>query len=132
MDLDYLKIIVTVVLAVIGWITSSYITSKRDRKNKRRAIVTDKMMDAYKVLTHEINERELTNERVEALENLISDLQLIGSPEIVALTKKLAIDAVSNDQFPLDDLINEIRRELRKELDLNSIQGNVLWFRKNK
>jgi hypothetical protein len=45
------------------------------------------------------------------------------------LAKKLASDITEKDIFYIDDLLNDLRDELRKELDLSPVKGNVKWLR---
>jgi hypothetical protein len=114
MDLDYFKILVTVVLAVIGWLIAHYFTSKRDVTTKRREISINHLVKAYRVLTNEISHRKPNENSILVLENILSDIQLFGSLEQVELAKKLADDVDAGDSFELDPLINSLRNELRK------------------
>jgi len=89
MDPDYLKILVAVVSAAIGWIVAHLFTTKRDRQNKKREVTTTHLIEAYRVLTHEINHRTLDEPRKRKLENLLDDVQLFGSLEQIKLAQKL-------------------------------------------
>ncbi len=131
-DLEYLKILITIVLALIGYIATHYFNSRRDIELKQREIITGHLINAYRILTTEITRRELTMERNLKLENIISELQLFGSEREVELTKKLAEDIKKGGDFYMDDLINELRDNLRKELNLQSAYGNVVWLRYEK
>lgn len=131
MELSYLKIFITIVLTVIGWIIGHYFTSKRSANNKRRDLSTEFLIEAYRVLTTEIAHREETLERATKIENLVADIQLFGSPEQIDLAKKMADDVASGEKFELDPLINSLRKSLRQELSLASIDGNVRWLRFN-
>ncbi len=131
MDLDYLKISVTITLAVIGWLIAHYFTSKRDVTNKRREISIEHLVKAYRVLINDISHREPNENRILALENILSDIQLFGSSEQVELAKKLADDVDAGGDFELDPLINSLRIDLRKQLELKPIEGNVKWLRFN-
>ncbi len=127
--MEYLKIIVAITVAVIGWIIAHYFTSKRDKKNKQNELVIDQLIEAYKVLTNEINNRELTYERKLKLEEIVANLQLLGSKKQIELVKQMTESIVSNDEFDLDKLVNSLRSDLRARLDLEPIHGNVKWLR---
>jgi hypothetical protein len=127
-EIGYIKIIVTVVVAVFGWLVANYFTSKRDVANKRRELRLQYLIDAYQILTNEISHRPPSVERKKALENLLSNIQLYGSIKQIELAKKLADDASEGD-FELDSLINCLRDDLRSELNLCKISGNVKWLR---
>jgi len=129
MELDYFKILVTITLAVIGWISGHYFTNRRAIHSKRRELVTEHLVNAYRVLAHDVSHREITKERREKLENILSDVQLFGSNGQVDLARSLADDAAQNSVFELDPLINSLRNDLRSELGLETIKGNVRWLR---
>lgn len=130
-ELDYVKIIITIFLAALGWLIAHYFTAKRDGINKRREIRLQYLINAYQVLTNDISHRDLNPSRNEKLENLLSDIQLFGSDEQVSLAKKLATDITDGIGFELDPLISSLRNDLREELNLSKINGNVKWLRSN-
>jgi len=127
--MDYIKITVTIVLAVLGWITAYYFTRKREISAKQRDIVTRHLVRTYRVLTNDISHRATSSERQKKFEIMISDIQLFGSVEQVELVKTLADECVSGDEFQLDPLINSLRKDLRKRLNLSALSGNVTWVR---
>jgi len=130
MDNSYLKITVTILLAVIGWVVGHYFTTKRDKLIKRRDITIEHLINAYRVLTNEISHRSNYDEK--KLEDILSDIQLFGSIEQVELAKALADTVAKREEFPLDILINSLRDDLRKQLELKRVKGNVKWLRFNK
>ncbi|QIR76606.1 hypothetical protein FA592_10380 [Sulfurospirillum diekertiae] len=129
MELEYLKIIITICLAVLGWLIAHSFTAKRDLKNKQREISITHLINAYRILTNDVSHRELTDERNEKLENILADIQLFGSQEQVELAKNLAVTVAAGGQFELDPLINSLRNNLRKELNLSKVEDNVQWLR---
>ena len=129
LDFDYVKIAVSIALAVCGWMFAHSRTSKRDIANKRRELQIQYLIDAYRVLINEISQREATKERSKLLENVITDVQLFGTGDQVELAKKLASDICENKEFELDPLINSLRDELRQELNIENVSGNVQWLR---
>lgn len=131
MNIDYFKILATIVLAVIGWIVGYYFTTRKDINQKRRDISIEHLINAYRILTNEISHREGNKERDIKLENILSDIQLFGSEEQVQLAKNLADAVASGKEFQLDPLINSLRNDLRKIIGLKKIKGNVKWLRFN-
>lgn len=129
MDLDYLKIFITVALAVIGWLIGHYFTTKRDIANKRRELVINHLIEAYRIITNEISHRDESEERNIKLENLLSDIQLFGSSEQILIATKLADDVAAGGVFELNELIISLRNNLRKELNLPAVADNVKWLR---
>jgi hypothetical protein len=130
-DLDYFKILATVSLAVIGWLIAHYFTSKRDLINKKREITIEHLISAYRILTNEIAHREPNETRSHALETILSDIQMFGSLEQISLAKELANEVAEGKVFELDPLINSLRTDLRNQLDLKPVEGNIQWLRFN-
>jgi hypothetical protein len=132
MDISYLKIIVTILLAFSGWLVAHYFTNQRQIVSKQRAIVTEHLINSYNVLTHDISQREPSDKRNEAFEKLIANIQLFGSEEQIEITIALANSYASGKDFDLDPIINNLRNDLRERLNLNVIKGNVQWVRTSK
>ena len=131
MDLDYVKIIITIVLAVIGWLIGHYFTSQRDISNKRRELVINHLIETYRILANDISHREQSGETNLKLENLLSDIQLFGNNSQIELAKQLADEIAGGGSFELNNLLVELRDNLRKELNLSPVIGNVKWLRFN-
>ena len=86
-------------------------------------------MNSYRILANDISHRKLNIERGTKLEILIADLQLFGNKEQIELAKKLANVIAKGEDFDLDPLLNNLGNDLRKRLDLDSVEGNVQWIR---
>jgi hypothetical protein len=48
MDIDLLKVTITIILAVLGWLIGHRLTSNRSRSIKRREFVTEYLVSAYR------------------------------------------------------------------------------------
>ena len=127
---EFIKLVVTSIIVIIGWITVHYFTSKRDAKNKKREISLNHLISSYDVLTNEISQRLPSKERNDKMERLISQIQLFGTVEQVKLALSLKNEIiVTNGNGDLDPLIKSLRNSLRKELKLDQISENVEWIR---
>lgn len=126
---DYFKIFITVFTAALGWYVVYYLNTIRDQSLKRKDITINHLINAYRILTHEITHRNLTIDQKTKLESIVSDIQLFGSEKQIKLVKELVDDIVTKDEFTLDRLINDLRTDLRKQLGLTNIPGNVRWLR---
>ena len=129
---DLIKTITTVAIAVIGWIVAHHFSSKRDRRLKRRELITAHLIKSYLTFTNDISHRPVTAETDKKLEDTISEIQLFGSAEQVRLVKQLTDDIVKGGDFDVDELVNSLRNDLRNELGLSAIKGNVRWLRQNR
>jgi len=127
--MDYLKILITVVIAVLGWILAHYFTSRRDIANKRRELRTKYLMNAYEVFASEISNRPPSEDRARLIENTVAKVQLVGIEHHIQLVKKLCEDICNNNEFKLDPIINALRKDLRQNLGLPDIKENVKWIR---
>ncbi|HMN25510.1 MAG TPA: hypothetical protein PKE38_13485 [Ignavibacteriaceae bacterium] len=129
--MEILKIVVTAITVVLGWIVGHYFTSTRDRRNKKRDLTIQHLINAYTVLTNEITHRPKSINSDRALEKVISDIQLFGSIEQVEIAKSLAAEIAQKGNSGIDDLINSLRNDLRRQLKLPPIEGNITWLRFN-
>ncbi len=123
---------ITVGIAVIGWIVAHYFSSRRDKKLKRREIITTHLINAYRILANDIANRGFNDENNKQMENLLSDIQLFGSIEQVDLAQSLITKVTSGGEFDLVLLINALRKDLRKELGLTPVENDMRWLRFNK
>jgi hypothetical protein len=110
-------------------LTGHYFSDRRDMSNKKRELTTKHLINAYSVLTNEVSHRKQTPERQQKLECIITEIQLFGSTEQVLLAKQLANEVATGQEFELDPLINSLRTDLRMQLELDPINGNVTWLR---
>ncbi len=129
MEIELTKLVVTVLLAIAGWLFAGWLNSLRDSANKRREIVVQHLIDAYKTLTQEIGRRDTTVESITKLENLLSEIQLFGSRKQVDLARKLSNQTAQEGVSTIDPLIEDMRDTLRKELGLEPLEGNTIWLR---
>ncbi|MFL6210515.1 MAG: hypothetical protein ACJ74W_16785 [Pyrinomonadaceae bacterium] len=125
-----LPLIITVIVAILGWFIAHVLTRNRDRANKLRDIRLQYLIEAYRRLG-DAAMRHLPSEPeyAQRLESALADIQLFGSITQVEKLKKMFEDYAANEEGSLDEVINDLRDELRKELDLLPISGNVQWLR---
>ncbi len=129
MEFDYIKIIVTITLAVIGWVVGHYFTNKRIIASKQRDIITEHLISSYRILLNDISQREPTEEWAKKIEELISDLQLFGTQSQIEIVKNIMDGFSKNKDVDLGPLLDDLRNDLRKRLNLGLVSGNVMWFR---
>ena len=60
---------------------------------------------------------------------LIAELQLFGTKKQIQLTRQLTDDITKGGVFNVDNLLNDLRNQLRRDLDLDFIEDNVRWLR---
>ena len=124
-----IPLLVTTVIAVVGWWVAHSTATKRDQANKRRDPRIQYLIDAYRKLESVSNRGENSPEWGQNLESAIADIQLFGSAGQVAMAKKFASDMANTRQASGNDLLNDLRRDLRHELNLENVPGDVKYLR---
>jgi len=127
MFLDLLvPLLVTTLVAIVGWFVAHRLAAGRDRANKRRELRVSFLIDAYRRLEF-ASHREPDSETVKALESALADIQLMGSPDQVAMISDYLNALNSNPTTDPGPLLESLRKDLRKELKLRALpDGGVI------
>jgi Tfp pilus assembly protein PilO len=85
-----ISLLVTTVVAIVGWYAAHRLSAARDRANKRRELRVQYLIEAHRRLENASNRPDL---RVVAseFEKAIADIQLFGTPRQVALAREFAV-----------------------------------------
>lgn len=126
-----LPLLITTVVAILGWYVVHRTAMSRDRASKRRDLRVQYLIDAYRRLEGVSNRGPVsaTDTRAAILESAISDIQLFGSPSQVEGAKVFARQFAAKQPASLDDLLSDLRQDLRSELDLEPVERDVLHLR---
>jgi len=62
-------------------------------------------------------------------ENLMTEIQLFGSREQVEMAKKISKETAENGVSEIDPLIEVLRSNLRRELNLEELDEPTIWLR---
>lgn len=131
--MDWIKILVTLLTAFSGWLLVNRLNSRREINSKRRELVLIHLIDSYRILTQEIGHRETTENSMTKFENLLTDIQLFGSPKEVQLARDISDETSKTGVSKIDPLIEEMRSHLRAELNLQQLDNpKTIWFRFNR
>jgi hypothetical protein len=129
MTLDLMvPLLITAVVAVVGWYAAHRLSAKRDRANKRRELRVQYLIEAYRRLEH-VSNRPIDPEATTDFEQAIADIQLFGTPRQVSLSREFAVQFARVGTHPLDPLLNDLRNTLRTELDLEPIEYGITYLR---
>lgn len=131
MLVDQIASTTVTVLAVSGCWLSYWLAVRKDRLAKKRDLRTQYLLDAYRRLEGASN-RKMSGEDERAFESALADIQLLGSGEQVHLAREFALDFARKgvtDPPTLDERLDSLRRDLRKELDLGSVPERVVHLR---
>lgn len=115
-----------VALAVVG--ITHLLSVYRDRENKRREQRLGYLIAAFRALA-KANHHEHLYEIADELEQAVADLQVFGTAEQVKLAQKFAEELGRTQHADIDELLNELRNSLRKELGREPITGKMCWMK---
>lgn len=111
-------------VVVAGWLVNEHFARRAVRRNMR----IEYLLSPYRRLEHASN-REMTISHEAALEEAISDIQLLGSPKQVALATTFAREFASDQRADTEPLLEDLRSTLRKELQLDRVPPQRMWLR---
>ena len=114
-----------VALAVVG--LTHLFTHRRDLEKERRQQRVDYLVTAFRSLTKGVNHPRLY-EVADELSQAIANIQLFGTAEQVRLAQKFAIELGTHKAASMDDLLMQLRDNLRSELGAEPVSGRVLWL----
>ena len=123
-----INILITSALIIFGWYIAHYLTIRRERINKRRNLRIEYLIEAYRKLESSAN-RENQAEYREDTESAIADIQLFGTRKQIELAQKFANKIAQNSCGQLDELLIELREDLRKELMLFEAPRKINYLR---
>jgi hypothetical protein len=124
-----IPLLVTTVVAIIGWIAGHLLTAARDRANKRRELRVQFLIDAYRKLEAAANRDGNQEPDWPAFETAIADIQLFGTKSQVENATTFADEFASKGTYSLSRLLMDLRSDLREELRLEPIKGTIMHLR---
>lgn len=124
-------LLVTTVIGVSGWFAVHWLSTTRDRANKKRDLRLSFLLEAYRRLEAGASRGSLeATDFAVGFESAIADIQLLGTVEQVRLAKNLAIGIARRDpQVSAGPLLLSLRDELREHLGLQALGEEPLHFR---
>jgi hypothetical protein len=99
---------------------------RRDRLAKKRDLRIQYLIDAYRRLESAANR---TSAEPADLESAVADIQLFGSPEQIVLVRKFSAQFAAESGAGLEDLLESLRVDLRKELDFGASPASIVHLR---
>lgn len=115
-------------IVAVGWIVSHYFNKSRDIAAEKRKLRISYLLEAYRKLEVASNS-DNPHQTEAAMESAIADIQLLGTPAQVELVQKLARQFADEGVVSFDQLLQNLRQELRRELELEAVDGKLVFFR---
>ncbi|MDX8385113.1 MAG: hypothetical protein R8M11_01190 [Gallionella sp.] len=132
MDLELAKILISIIVGLGGWYVVHRLSASRDQINKRKDLKVEYLLKAYRSLSNAAN-RTNTDEFGLQFEEAVSDIQLLGSPKQIKLLHKALSEMDSNgNHVCINDVLDELRVDLRRELALEPVATRAKFFRFSK
>lgn len=123
-----MQVAVPAIVALAVVMLTHLFSRYRDRENRRREQRIEYLVTVFRSLAkanHHLKLYEIAAE----VEQAVTDLQLFGTPEQVRLARKFATELGTKQGASMDELLNELRDSVRRELGRKPVAGNVVWLR---
>ena len=124
------ELLISSFVIVFGLYIGHYLETSRDLENKRREQRVEMLVKAFQNLTKIYNHDIL--EVKEDMQSALIDVQLLGSPaqaERIELYVKNVMKEKRQVWDDFDNIVDDLRNDLREELGLPEIKGKVWWIR---
>lgn len=116
----------TVVVVIIGAVLAHHLTVSRDLENRRREQRVGYMVNAYRALAKAV-ERDIRTVAHE-IEEAIAAVQVFGTPAQIRLAQKFAGDLAGTGKASADELLDDLRQSLRRELGQEAVAPGIRWM----
>jgi hypothetical protein len=123
-------LIVTVLVALGGWFAVHRLSAWRDRVNFNRGIRTEFLIKAFQKLANAAHRPPSPESQYfRDMEAAITDIQLFGSTSQIKMIDAFTHEFATKGSASMDELLNSLRSDLRKDLGYEPLAANVRWFR---
>jgi hypothetical protein len=118
-------------VAIVGFGISHALTSRRDLNAEKRKVRVNFMIEAYRKLESGSCRGANAAKYSEAFHSALADIQLLGSPLQVEVARKIAtaLGTRTGEPVSINELLNALRQELRVELSLPEVSGQLVILR---
>lgn len=127
---NFWETLIAVLVAVFGWFVGNSLNARRDQRNKQREIRLRYQIDTYRLLALAVHRKpEPGSKYFRDLEAATVDIQLFGTESQIREVGVFLQQWKAQGWGDLDDLLSDLRNDLRKELGQRPVPDNVQWFR---
>jgi len=121
-------LLITTVVATVGWFAAHRLAAARDQVNKRREIRLNLLMGVYRAIEYSVH-RDFEGDVAKAVCNALADIQLGGTPEQIKLAQQLIDELARNQPVDAQSLLLSLRDDLRNELGLPEVPASLKYIR---
>jgi hypothetical protein len=115
-----LPLLITTLVTIIGWFVAHQFNVAQGRMNKRQELRVQYLIDAYRRLEASSNREQLNESERDAIESSLADIQLFGTDSQIIKAQQFIDTFAEAGRASLDELLSELRNDLRRELKLGS------------
>ena len=119
---DLLTIAVTILLAVGGWAVAHFLSQRREIKQKKREVQVQYLKDAYIKLAEAVDKGSL-EDNIKDIQESFNVIQIFGDESQIELIGKFIEEATAGRSPSIDELLKELRNEIRQQIGLKPIDG---------
>jgi len=103
---------------------------RKNHKNKIEELKLSYLIDTYKKLANASNRKPFKDSPYfKELESAIADIQLFGTEDQINLVHNFANEFREKNAASTDNLLFDLRKKLREELNLSKIDKKIVWVR---
>ena len=127
MDISHISLIISAIAVastICGWFVIHFMSLKRNFANKKKEIRISYLISAFRCIEDSV--QRTSNDKLLQLESAIADIQLFGTKKQVELSRKFAMELAHNHKADAVFLLMDLRDDLRKELNLETVT-NIQW-----
>lgn len=126
--IDLITVLIPTIIAIAGWFVVNRHAMNRDRLNKKMDLQVKYLIEAYRLIEKSANRPKEFNNDLE-LESAIADIQLFGTARQVQLAQQFALDIANKSMASTDELIKDLRKDLRNKLNLEFVKPELIHLR---
>ena len=125
---EIIALSVTILLAVAGWMVSHGLSVKREIEQKKREIRVQHLREAYLKLANVADTGDLETNILD-IQRAFNDIQLFGELSQIDLIERIIRQVTEEGSAKIDDLLKELRNEIREHIGLKRIDEYRLYIR---
>ena len=126
MNNNFIRIITDCIPLIIV-VISYFLSIRMNTQNKKKEVVVKYLIEAWQILEKGA-QRKHGKYQIE-IESAIANIQLFGTAEQIKIAKKFAKEIARNNEASCNDLLDLLRKDLRKELNLEKEPENIILLR---
>jgi hypothetical protein len=125
---DIIALIASVTIAVTGWVVAHGLSSRRELEQKKRELRVKYLREAYLNIANLCDRGEYPRD-IANLQDALNDIQLFGEETQINLVGKVVTQLANNETANFNELLKQLRNEIRGHIGLNSLQSTRWYIR---